>query len=129
MAAQTEVPVLIVGGSLVGLSASMFLGLHGIPCLSVEKHRQTAIHPRAGYFQLRTLELMRIAGIEDRVIRAAHRRRRPGPRGRDPYGASTVTRGDGTRQPSAHELEIARFQGMHVADIARRLTGAHWAQA
>lgn len=72
MAAQTEVPVLIVGGSLVGLSASMFLGLHGIPCLSVEKHRQTAIHPRAGYFQLRTLELMRIAGIEDRVIRAAH---------------------------------------------------------
>ena len=28
----------------------------------------TAIHPRAGYFQLRTIELMRIAGIEDRVI-------------------------------------------------------------
>ena len=50
----------------------MFLGQHGIPCLSVEKHRQTAIHPRAGYFQLRTLELMRIAGIEDRVTRAAH---------------------------------------------------------
>src|ERR1019366_17567 len=25
-----------------------------------------------GYFQLRTLELMRIAGIEDRVIQAAH---------------------------------------------------------
>ncbi len=50
----------------------MFLGLHGIPCLSVEKHRQTAIHPRAGYFQLRTLELMRIAGIESRVTRAAH---------------------------------------------------------
>ena len=72
MAAETEVPVLVVGGSLVGLSTSMFLGLHGIPCLSVEKHRQTAIHPRAGYFQLRTLELMRIAGIEERVTRAAH---------------------------------------------------------
>jgi 2-polyprenyl-6-methoxyphenol hydroxylase-like FAD-dependent oxidoreductase len=67
-----EVPVLVIGGSLVGLSTSMFLGLHGIPCLSVEKHRGTAIHPRAGYFQLRTLELMRIAGIEDRVIAAAH---------------------------------------------------------
>lgn len=72
MAEIREVPVLIIGGSLVGLSTSMFLGLHGIPCLSVEKHRGTAIHPRAGYFQLRTLELMRIAGIEDRVIAAAH---------------------------------------------------------
>lgn len=72
MATEIAVPVLVVGGSLVGLSTSMFLGLHGIPCLSVEKHRQTAIHPRAGYFQLRTLELMRIAGIEDRVTRAAH---------------------------------------------------------
>jgi 2-polyprenyl-6-methoxyphenol hydroxylase-like FAD-dependent oxidoreductase len=72
MTAQTAVPVLVVGGSLVGLSTSMFLGLHGIPCLSVEKHRQTAIHPRAGYFQLRTLELMRIAGIEERVTHAAH---------------------------------------------------------
>jgi NAD(P)H dehydrogenase (quinone) len=46
--------------------------------------------------------------------------------GGSPYGASTLTRGDGTRQPSANELEIARFQGMHVADITRRLTGAHW---
>jgi NAD(P)H dehydrogenase (quinone) len=48
--------------------------------------------------------------------------------GGSPYGASTLTRGDGTRQPSAHELEIAHFQGMHVADIARRLTGGHWAR-
>jgi len=72
MTAETTVPVLVVGGSLVGLSTSMFLGLHGIPCLSVEKHRQTAIHPRAGYFQLRTLELMRLAGLEDKVTRAAH---------------------------------------------------------
>jgi NAD(P)H:quinone oxidoreductase type IV len=48
--------------------------------------------------------------------------------GGSPYGASTITRGDGTRQPSATELDIARFQGMHVADIARRLTGGHWAR-
>lgn len=67
-----EVPVLVIGGSLVGLATSMFLGTHAVPCLSVEKHRGTAIHPRAGYFQLRTLELMRAAGIDDRVIKAAH---------------------------------------------------------
>jgi NAD(P)H:quinone oxidoreductase type IV len=42
--------------------------------------------------------------------------------GGTPYGASTLTKGDGSRQPSANELAIARFQGMHVADIARRLS-------
>ncbi len=65
-------PVITIGGSLVGLASAMFLGLHGVKCLSIEKHRGTAIHPRAGYFQLRTMELMRIAGIEDKVIKAAH---------------------------------------------------------
>ena len=42
--------------------------------------------------------------------------------GGTPYGATTLTRGDGSRQPSANELAIARFQGMHVADVARRLS-------
>jgi NAD(P)H:quinone oxidoreductase type IV len=46
--------------------------------------------------------------------------------GGSPYGASTLTRADGTRQPSHNELAIARFQGMHVADVARRLIGDHW---
>ncbi len=64
-------PVLVVGGSLVGLATAMFLAQHGVDVLSVEKHHGTAIHPRAGYFQLRTIELMRVAGIEDRVRAAA----------------------------------------------------------
>ena len=41
--------------------------------------------------------------------------------GGSPYGASTITAGDGSRQPSENELDIARFQGKHVATIARRL--------
>jgi NAD(P)H dehydrogenase (quinone) len=41
--------------------------------------------------------------------------------GGSPYGASTIAGGDGSRRPSANELEGARFQGRHVADIARRL--------
>ena len=41
--------------------------------------------------------------------------------GGTPYGASTLTKLDGSRQPSANELEGARFQGRHVADIAARL--------
>lgn len=42
--------------------------------------------------------------------------------GGSPYGASTLAGGDGSRQPSAIELAIARFQGEHVAKLAARLT-------
>src|SRR6188474_1083186 len=69
--ADIDVPVVVVGGSMVGLATAMFLAQHGVEVLSVEKHYGTAIHPRAGYFQLRTNELMRVAGIEDRVIAAS----------------------------------------------------------
>ncbi len=61
--------VLIVGGSLVGLSTALFLRLHGVSCLGVERHTSTAIHPRAGHFQLRTVEILRSAGLEEAVRR------------------------------------------------------------
>ncbi len=67
--ADTEVPVLVVGGSLVGLSTAMFLGMHGVAPLVVERHSGTAIHPRAGHWNLRTLEILRSAGLEDTVRR------------------------------------------------------------
>jgi len=41
--------------------------------------------------------------------------------GNTPYGASTIAGGDGSRQPSAIELEGVRFQGRHVAQIAGKL--------
>lgn len=41
--------------------------------------------------------------------------------GNSPYGASTIAGGDGSRQPSAVELEGVRFQGRHVAAIAAKL--------
>jgi NAD(P)H dehydrogenase (quinone) len=41
--------------------------------------------------------------------------------GGSPYGASTIAGGDGSRQPSANELEGARWQGAHVARIATKL--------
>ena len=41
--------------------------------------------------------------------------------GGSPYGISTIAGGDGSRQPSENELEGARFQGRHVAEIANRL--------
>jgi NAD(P)H dehydrogenase (quinone) len=43
-------------------------------------------------------------------------------KGGSPYGASTITNGDGSRQPSEIELEAAKYQGAHVAKIAAKLT-------
>ncbi len=43
--------------------------------------------------------------------------------GNSPYGASTISGGDGSRQPSAVELDGARYQGRHVAAIAAKLAG------
>ncbi|HEX2574202.1 MAG TPA: NAD(P)H:quinone oxidoreductase [Polyangia bacterium] len=41
--------------------------------------------------------------------------------GGSPYGASTITGGRGERMPSQNELDAARFQGQHVAAIAKKL--------
>jgi 2-polyprenyl-6-methoxyphenol hydroxylase-like FAD-dependent oxidoreductase len=64
-----EVPVLVIGGSLVGLSAALFLRLHGTDVLAVDRHAGTAIHSRAGHFHLRTIEILRWAGLEGAVRR------------------------------------------------------------
>jgi 2-polyprenyl-6-methoxyphenol hydroxylase-like FAD-dependent oxidoreductase len=69
--------VLIVGGSLVGLSTALFLRLHGVNCLAVERHTSTAIHPRAGHFQLRTVEILRSAGLEEAVRRKGEEQYHP----------------------------------------------------
>ena len=42
--------------------------------------------------------------------------------GGSPYGSTTITGGDGSRLPSENELALARFQGRHVAEIAKKLT-------
>ena len=42
--------------------------------------------------------------------------------GGSPYGASTLAGADGSRQPSANELDGARYQGKHVAQITAKLT-------
>jgi 2-polyprenyl-6-methoxyphenol hydroxylase-like FAD-dependent oxidoreductase len=68
-----EVAVLVVGGSLVGLSTSVFLAQHGVDHLVVERHPGTAIHPRAAGFLQRTIETYRSAGIQDDVIAASEK--------------------------------------------------------
>lgn len=44
-------------------------------------------------------------------------------RGSSPYGAGTIAGADGKRSPSDIERQIARYQGKHVAEIAKKLFG------
>jgi NAD(P)H dehydrogenase (quinone) len=43
--------------------------------------------------------------------------------GGSPYGATTITGGDGSRMPSDNEREGARWQGRYVAETAKKLFG------
>ncbi len=43
--------------------------------------------------------------------------------GGSPYGASTITGGDGSRQPTENELTGARYQGRKIAETAIKLHG------
>ena len=64
-------PVLVVGGSLVGLSTALFLARHGVRCALVERHPGTSVHPRAVGYYPRTGELLRQAGVEDAAVQDA----------------------------------------------------------
>jgi 2-polyprenyl-6-methoxyphenol hydroxylase-like FAD-dependent oxidoreductase len=73
LAPEQEVPVLIVGGSLVGLTTSALLASHGVRHMLIERHRGTAIHPRAASFHQRTMEIFRSLGLQRTVEAAAER--------------------------------------------------------
>jgi putative polyketide hydroxylase len=62
--------VLVVGGGLVGLAASMFLAQQGLRVWVVERHASTSSHPKLRGVSARTMELYRSAGIEE-AVRAA----------------------------------------------------------
>jgi len=70
--AAESVPVLIVGGSLVGLSTSVFLGRLGIEHMLVERHASTSTHPRGRGNNVRTMEIFRTAGLEPHIRKAAY---------------------------------------------------------
>ncbi|GAB1509962.1 FAD-dependent monooxygenase [Actinophytocola sp. KF-1] len=64
-------PVLVVGAGLAGLSAAMFLGVHGVRALVVERHPTTSVYPKArGQFP-HTMEALAVAGVADRMVAAS----------------------------------------------------------
>ena len=59
-----RVPVLIVGAGLAGLTTAVMLAWRGIRPLLVERHADTSWNPRARGVNFRTMELLRVAGLE-----------------------------------------------------------------
>lgn len=97
-------------GSLIGKVGSVFTSTasqHGGQETTITSFHSTLLHQGmiivgVPYSEPRLLDMSQITGGT-------------------PYGASTLTGGDGSRQPSENELAIARFQGRHVTEIAARL--------
>ena len=65
-----EVPVLIIGGGPVGLTASILLSQAGVRSLLVERHPGTAIHPKARGINARSMEMYRQCGVEAAIRQA-----------------------------------------------------------
>jgi len=65
--ARWRVPVLIVGGGAVGLSASMMLARLGVQALLVTYHPDTSPQPRAHILNQRTMEIFTELGIADDI--------------------------------------------------------------
>ncbi len=65
-----DVPVLIVGSGLAGLTAAVTLAWRGVPVLLVERRAGTLRNPRARGVNLRSMELLRVAGLERDLVAA-----------------------------------------------------------
>lgn len=72
-----HLPVVIVGAGLAGLSTAMFLGLHGIRALVIERHPSTSNQPKARGQLPAVMEAFRIAGIDQQIADAGFDTRKP----------------------------------------------------
>jgi putative polyketide hydroxylase len=70
LVSRSHFPVLVVGGGLAGLSTALLLAWRGIKPLLVERHASTSLHPRARTVNFRSMELLRVTGIEEELYEA-----------------------------------------------------------
>ena len=97
-------------GALVGKVGSVFTSTasqHGGQETTITSFHSTLLH--------HGMIIVGVPYAEQRLLNMAEIT------GGTPYGASTITKGDGSRMPSENELAIARFQGRHVAEVTSAL--------
>ncbi|KAM0440065.1 hypothetical protein ACHAPT_001168 [Fusarium lateritium] len=70
MTKTSKTSIIVVGGSLVGLSTALFLSKLQVPVILLERHRGSSAHPRAIGYTARTLEILRSFGVESRLPQA-----------------------------------------------------------
>ncbi|KAF7553727.1 hypothetical protein G7046_g7028 [Stylonectria norvegica] len=70
MSETIETSVIVVGGSLVGLSTALFLSELNVPVTLLERHPSSSLHPRAIGYTARTLEILRSIGADSRLPKA-----------------------------------------------------------
>lgn len=99
MTSEARVPVLIVGGGLVGLSTALFLEHQEIPYVLVERRPTRSVLPRARGMHTRAAEMFRQVGLQDRIQEVAASVLKSGQFG----GAS---RGRSVREAEALELAM-----------------------
>ncbi|MFT4570771.1 MAG: putative polyketide hydroxylase [Hyphomicrobiaceae bacterium] len=68
---QIKAPVLVIGGGPVGLWTALHLAALGVRSILIEKHPETSHHPKASYFNTRTLELLQDLGIAEEFYASA----------------------------------------------------------
>lgn len=68
---SAALPVLVVGGGPVGLTASILLAQQGLASLVVERRREPSAAPAAHVVNARTFEILRGAGVDMEAIAAA----------------------------------------------------------
>lgn len=99
-------------GALVGKVGSVFASTgtqHGGQETTITSFHTTLLH--------HGMVVVGVPYTEQRLVNMAEIT------GGTPYGATTLAAADGSRQPSENELAIARYQGAHVAAIAKKMKG------
>ncbi|KAI8628403.1 2,4-dichlorophenol 6-monooxygenase [Xylariaceae sp. FL1651] len=86
MAASLHTSVIIIGGSIVGLSSALFLAAQRVPFVLLERHQTSSPHPRAIGWTYRTMELFRSVGLDSAIPVP-----KEGPRGGKPRRVTTKT--------------------------------------
>jgi len=100
-----DTEVAIVGGGPVGLSAAILLGRLGVRVCLIEKNPSTSTHPRGHVINARTMEILRLLGVEDAVRDA----------GLPPERNTGVTF---VRQLNASDIGVIQTKGIPERDAA-----------